>query len=183
MRDRGRPRAGQAALAVSVVALIVAIGGTALGGGSRVPGKGGVKASDVAKGAIRSKQIRNEAVAPVDLPDPQFVSLDFVDTGWEPNPIGAGVAKDALGFVHLRGQIGSSGIGSTSLDEPILVLPARFRPAITTVFPVGIDDPDGLGQLQIEPNGVVTLVGSYNSSYAEMTILDGITYLAADPNS
>ena len=177
----GRPRAGHAAFAVSVIALIVAIGGTAIGGGSKVPGKGGVKASDVAKGAIRSKQLRNGGVAPIDLPDPTFISLEFVDTGWEPNPVGAGVAKDALGFVHLQGQIGSSGTGSTSLHEPIFVLSARFRPAETAVFSVGIND--GSAQLQIEPDGVVSMIDSSNSTYAEMTSLDGISFPAADPNS
>jgi hypothetical protein len=181
MRSGRRPTAGQAALAVSVIALIVAIGGTAIGGGSRVPGKGGVKRSDVAKGAIASKQIRNGAVAPIDLPNPQYVSLDFVDDDFEANPIGAGVAKDALGFVHLRGQFGS-GLGSPSQDQPVFVLPPRFRPAHTAVFSVGILGP-GSAHLQIDTNGVGQLVDSTSSGYAEMTILDGITFLAADPNS
>ena len=167
---------------VSAIALIVAIGGTALGGGSRVPGKGGVKRSDIAKGAVGTKQLRDGGVRPADLPNPKFIPLDFVDSGWDANPIGAGVAKDVLGFVHLRGQIGSSGTGSTSLHEPIFVLPPRFRPAQTLVFSVGINDPDGSGQLQFTADGVVSLEGSSNSSYAEMTILDGISYLAVNPD-
>ena len=175
--------AGRAALVVGVIALMVALGGIAIGGGSKVPGKGGVKRSDIAKGAVNSKKIRNAGVAPIDLPNPQFTPLNFVDTGWDANPIGAGVAKDALGFVHLRGQIGSSGTGSTSLNEPIFVLPERFRPAVTAVFSVGTNDPDHSGQLQIEPTGVVSLVDSSGSDYAEMTILDGITFLAAAPDS
>lgn len=173
--------AGRAALVISAIALIAAVAGTALGGGSRVPGKGGVKRSDVAKGAIGSKQIRNGGVRPVDLPNPQYIPLDFVDDDFDANPIGAGVAKDALGFVHLRGQIGV-GAGSASQNDPIFVLPARYRPAHTAVFSVGIFGP-GSAHLQIETNGVAELVDSTSSGYAEMTILDGITFLAASPNS
>jgi hypothetical protein len=59
---RMRPSSGQAALVVSVIALVFAIVGTAFSGGSKVPGKNGVKASDIAKGAVRNAKIADGAV-------------------------------------------------------------------------------------------------------------------------
>ncbi|MSO41779.1 MAG: hypothetical protein EXQ70_07820 [Solirubrobacterales bacterium] len=47
-----RPSAGQAGLVVAMIALVVAVGGTAFGGGSKVPGSNGVKSSDIAAGAV-----------------------------------------------------------------------------------------------------------------------------------
>jgi hypothetical protein len=53
---------GRAALVISVVALVLALAGTAFSGGSRVPGKNGVKASDISKGAVKKPKIAKKAV-------------------------------------------------------------------------------------------------------------------------
>jgi hypothetical protein len=49
-------------LIISVVALVLALVGTAFSGGSKVPGKNGVKASDIAKGAVKNAKIAKGAV-------------------------------------------------------------------------------------------------------------------------
>ena len=59
---RRGPSSGRVALIVSVVALVFALVGTALSGGSRVPGKNGVKASDIGAGAVKTKKIGKAAV-------------------------------------------------------------------------------------------------------------------------
>lgn len=59
---RKRPSSGRAALVISVVALIFALAGTAFSVGSRVPGKNGVKASDIAPRAVKTKKLANAAV-------------------------------------------------------------------------------------------------------------------------
>ena len=51
------------AMAIALIALFVALAGTALSAGSQVPGKGGVKASDIAKGAVTKGKIAGQAVA------------------------------------------------------------------------------------------------------------------------
>lgn len=60
-----RGRRPSPSLLISCVALALAFGalaGTAFSGGSRVPGKGGVKASDIAKNAIKAGKIKAGAV-------------------------------------------------------------------------------------------------------------------------
>jgi hypothetical protein len=51
------------AMAIAFAALFVALAGTAFSVGSQVPGKGGVKASDIAKGAVKKGKIAGQAVA------------------------------------------------------------------------------------------------------------------------
>jgi hypothetical protein len=51
------------AMAIALIALFVALAGTALSAGSQVPGKGGVKASDIAKGAVKTGKLAGNAVA------------------------------------------------------------------------------------------------------------------------
>ncbi len=55
-------RSGPVALIISVVALVMALVGTAFSGGSAVPGKNGVKSSDIAKGAVKGSKIAAGAV-------------------------------------------------------------------------------------------------------------------------
>jgi hypothetical protein len=50
-------------MAIALIALFVALAGTALSAGSQVPGKGGVKASDIAKGAVKTGKLAGNAVA------------------------------------------------------------------------------------------------------------------------
>jgi hypothetical protein len=49
-------------LIISVTALVLALAGTAFTAGSAVPGKNGVKASDIATGAVKAKKIAANAV-------------------------------------------------------------------------------------------------------------------------
>jgi len=58
-----RPSAGGAALIVSVLALVVALVGTAFSdGGSQVPGKNGVLSSDIKKKNVKGKDLANIVV-------------------------------------------------------------------------------------------------------------------------
>jgi hypothetical protein len=50
-------------MAVAFIALFIALAGTAYSVSSQVPGKGGVKASDIAKGAVKKGKIAGQAVA------------------------------------------------------------------------------------------------------------------------
>ncbi len=60
--NRRNLSSGRVALIISVVALVLALAGTAFSGGSAVPGKNGVKASDIAKGAVKEGKLAGGAV-------------------------------------------------------------------------------------------------------------------------
>ena len=60
--NRRNLSSGRVALIISVVALVLALAGTAFSGGSAVPGKNGVKASDIAKGAVKEGKLAGAAV-------------------------------------------------------------------------------------------------------------------------
>ena len=62
MFKRRNLSSGRVALIISVVALMLALAGTAFSGGSAVPGKNGVKASDIAKGAVKEGKLAGGAV-------------------------------------------------------------------------------------------------------------------------
>jgi hypothetical protein len=59
----GRRLRPSPAMAVAFIALFIALAGTAYSVSSQVPGKGGVKASDIAKGAVKKGKIAGQAVA------------------------------------------------------------------------------------------------------------------------
>lgn len=60
--NRRNLSSGRVALLISIVALVLALAGTAFSGGSAVPGKNGVKASDIAKGAVKEGKLAGAAV-------------------------------------------------------------------------------------------------------------------------
>jgi hypothetical protein len=76
-----RPRlsSGRVALIISVLALVLALVGTAFSVGSRVPGKGGVKASDIATGAVKKKKIAAGAVTTPKIADGAVTTPKIAD--------------------------------------------------------------------------------------------------------
>ena len=73
----GRSLRPTPAMAIALIALFVALAGTALSAGSQVPGKGGVKASDIAKGAVKEGKIANAAVNTAKIADKAVTSSKF----------------------------------------------------------------------------------------------------------
>ena len=156
------------AMVVAVVALSLALVGSAVAGTSTL--SKGVSKSKVKK--IAKKQIKKAApglsVAHADTsagpaggalsgnyPDPTFrknVVALTLNAGWEPDPGSAtpSVWKDAYDVVHFIGSVDQ--VAATT-DQPF-ALPAEFRPT-TTKFP-GVTLTDGYGFLTVEPNGTVT---------------------------
>jgi hypothetical protein len=67
MISKGRKLRPSPAMVVAFVALFVALVGTAFSVGSRVPGKNGVKSSDIAPKAVKSSDIAPKAVKTSDL--------------------------------------------------------------------------------------------------------------------
>ncbi len=150
------------ALVAAAVALCFAMVGTAVAGPDAISSK--ITKSKVKK--ISKKQatkVINSTAAGGALegtyPDPEFaqeiVPLEL-NTGWAPE-VGTApqpaVWKDAYGVVHFIGSLQrTSGTGT----QPF-ALPEQFRPA-TDKFP-GLTVEDGLGFLEIKPDGSVTAFG------------------------
>jgi hypothetical protein len=66
-------------MAIALIALFVALVGTAFSAGSAVPGKGGVKASDIAKGAVKKGKIAGQAVATGKIADGAVSTAKIAD--------------------------------------------------------------------------------------------------------
>jgi hypothetical protein len=62
MISKGRRLRPSPAMVVAFVALFVALAGTAFSAGSKVPGKNGVKSSDIAPKAVKTSDLGTEAV-------------------------------------------------------------------------------------------------------------------------
>ena len=101
--------------------------------GSKVA-NGTLEGGDLAGNSLTGAQIDEStldlptpALGPEDIPDPEFTSMaPFLINAWE--QVGGGnppeIAKDALGIVHMRGDIHDA----DSNDDLPLVLPPQFRP-------------------------------------------------------
>ena len=159
------------AMVVAVVALSLALVGSAVAGTSTLDK--GVSKSKVKK--IAKKQIKKAApklsVAHADTsagpaggalsgtyPDPTFrknVVPLTLNTGWVPDTGSAtpSVWKDGYDVVHFIGSVARD----TGTNPSPFTLPAEFRPT-TTKFP-GVAVGGGFGFLQIDPDGTVTAFG------------------------
>lgn len=146
---------------VGVLALTAAVAGIATGAGSQVPGRNGVLSSDIAPGAVRASDTAN----------PRWRPLKPIN-GW--TALGEGtrptkIAKDTLGFIHLRGALGRS---SGTSDSPFR-LPKGFRPRVVVHLAVAVDS-DTTAQLKIDTNGLATIV--YGGPAPDRISLEGISF-------
>jgi hypothetical protein len=147
-----------------VIALVLATVGTALSGGSKVPGKNGVKASDIAKGAVRNPKIADGAVTETKLANGAVTGAKLA-VGAIPDRFFLSTATTLnLGDTPAEGctstNIPAPGIAAT--DHVLVTPPPSWadtftlqgwpKPATDEVglsacntFPTGTGDPDGAG--------------------------------------
>jgi hypothetical protein len=157
-------RRSSALVAVAIAAIAaVAVAATAIGVGSQVPGKNGVKSSDIAKGAVKTRN----------LAQPRWVGVRLVN-GWRPYG-GATrppkVTVDGWKFVHLRGAIRRE--SGNSLHA--FTLPARYRPSRAIFVTVPMHNNTN-GQLQILTNGQVTIQSAGPAQPETLTSLEGVSF-------
>lgn len=172
-----RRRKPSPALVVSVIALIVAFGGTSYAAytvGTNQIKNGAVTAPKLANGAVITSKLAAHSVtqkklAVLEAPhNPQFLSSGWRDcgSGFEK----AGFYKDSEGIVHLQGCVTGGG------SSVIFTLPAGYRPSGREQFAVACDGctATNLGRLVVARNGEVTIyAGNSNQS------LDGVTFRPA----
>ena len=83
--------------------------------------------------------------------------------------------KDALG-VHLRGLVTKSGgTGVPALGDVILTLPEGYRPAKVLVFVVHTGEPNGVGRVDVWPDGRVLWISGQTGG-TDYTSLSSIAF-------
>jgi hypothetical protein len=195
-RDRHTP-----ALVISVLALFIALGGSAWAlktnsVRSRTIVNGQVKTSDLDDGAVTSSKVAaahlhkvsdppsgGDACAGTD-PDTGVFCGSTAQTPsgavWSNYPFpglweGASFFKDAAGVVHLQGLVQCSPAVECSSQPVIFVLPPSYRPAQGLVY--GVDS--GLAahnRVEVHPNGVVRWYVDDPSSPHDYLSLSGVSF-------
>jgi hypothetical protein len=164
------------AMSVAIVALIVALGGTAIAGG--VLNKKKVNKIITNRAAGLSVSHAKTADSATSLaPSEGFHVLGAGDfqNGWV--ALGGGGStpayfKDQLGIVHLRGEL-KSGTSSNTATGDMFTLPAGYRPAENQQFRGG--DATGTGNIAVLSTGEVrALSGTGNA----LLSVDGFTFRA-----
>jgi hypothetical protein len=159
----------------SGLALTIALGmlvtGSAISGGSKVPGKNGVKSSDIAAKAVGTSDIASNGVKADDVEDLAFTALGLAGSQCQV-PTSAyyspQAAIDAQGVVHLQGAVASC------TGTSMLILPAQFRPTRVLEFTAFSGGSTAFaGSVVIQPDGAVVNTSGTNAGIHH---LDGITY-------
>jgi hypothetical protein len=160
----------------SGLALTIALGmlvtGSAISGGSKVPGKNGVKSSDIAPRAVGTSDIANNGVKADDVEDLVFTPLSLAGSQCQAAPPGGYFAPqgaiDAQGIVHLQGGV------YQCTGTNMLTLPAQLRPSAGLEFVAFSGGSTAFaGSVVIAPSGAVTNTSGTNAGIHH---LDGITY-------
>jgi hypothetical protein len=176
---------------LAVIALVVALGGTAVAA-SRLSGDKLIKVGSLSGNRLRPHtltgaqinlnqlgQVPSAAFAETAaaLPPLNWVPLTLIN-GWTDNyPAGdarpPAVAVDAQGIVHLWGQITSL----TSASDEFAILPAQFGPSQNVSIPAVLKFAS-FGFVQIQSNGQMWALPSSGNAGNEFafTSLDGLTY-------
>ncbi len=176
----GRP---SPAMIVAIVALIVALGGTAIAGGFITK----KKAKKIARNQVNKlapglsvshAKTADSATSASNLAPPEafhLVGAAGFQNGWVALGGGGstpGFYKDQLGVVHLRGEFKSGTISNTPTGD-MFTLPTGYRPAENQQFRGG--DATGSGNIAVLSSGEVrALTGAGNV----LLSVDGFTFRA-----
>jgi hypothetical protein len=152
-----------AGLVAAVAATSIGVAAIATGVGSQVPGKNGVKSSDIAPGHVRNSDLAKLRWTPL---RPR--------NGWGVYGLGTRPPKisfDGRGIVYMRGAIKRN---TGTSDEPF-VLPRKFRPSVA-VFVVAAVHNNTAAQLQITPDGRVVIQTTGPAQPGTLTSLEGVSF-------
>ena len=132
MLDRFKDRAGLAALTVSVVALVAAIGGVA----GALPGKNTVNSGDVKKNSLKSVDLKNDGVTGADVKE----STLKIPTGALPPGSGATIGVSAGGD---GGTLTKSTLPGVTLQKEADRITYTFPRTVSNCVPVVWPTQDG----------------------------------------
>jgi hypothetical protein len=174
----GRP---SPAMGVAIVALIVALGGTAIAGGVLNKKKVNKIITNRAPGlSVSHAKTADSATSASNLAPPEAFHLlgagDF-QNGWVAFGSGGstpGFYKDQLGVVHLRGEF-KNGTSSNTATGDMFTLPTGYRPAQNQQFQGG--DATGSGNIAVLSSGAVRALGGTGNV---LLSVDGFTFRAGD---
>jgi hypothetical protein len=187
--------------ALAVIALVIALGSTAVAASRLVGGDKLIKVGSLSGNRLRSHTLTGAQInlnrlgqvpaaafadnathagtadTAAGLAPLNWVPLTLIN-GWTDN-YGAGdarapaVAVDAQGIVHLRGQISSG----TSSSDMLAMMPAQFRPSQNVSIPAVLKFAS-FGFVEIHSDGQMWVLPSSGNAGNEFayTSLDGLTY-------
>jgi hypothetical protein len=140
----GRRLRPSPAMAVAFIALFIALAGTAYSVSSQVPGKGGVKASDIAKGAVKKGKIAGQAVAAGKIANGAVETAKIANKAVTSEKFFLSVVQNLnLGLVpasDCRPTASISTPGITATDHVLVTPPPGFA---DTFALTGVPDPAG----------------------------------------
>ena len=148
-----RIRKPSPALVIAIVAVVIAATGVA----TALPGKNKVKSDDIKNGIVNSKDLKNNGVGAVDVPDLKYTALPL-ENGYVVNPVYGtgppGYAVDQQGVVHLRGGASqASSAGGTVFTLPPEARPDNLIALATTCVTLGVIP----AALVVNEDGTVTV--------------------------
>ena len=162
------------AMVVALIALVVAMSGTAVAATNLVNGD-----KLIAKHTLSANRLRNHTVTATQIKTLRWHALTL-ENGWTaftgPYAATPAYAKDAFGFVHLRGTVD----GSAKTTNVIANLPPGFRPPSTHAWvpassTTGIFDPQLVNLDILNSDGSIAI---YNGTGANdhFVSLEGVEF-------
>ena len=125
-----------------------------------------VGASALKDGAVGASALKDGAVGPAAIARfrPQWVGFSFHRfwTPYEDPNFAPAYVRSPLGYVDIRGLVSKPGVAWTAFD-PMVQLPAGFRPRTARIFPAMIAAGAGFGvaRVTVYPDGNVVFGGMY----------------------
>lgn len=164
---RTRVRRPSPALFVAILALIVALGGSAYAIQRAQSGD-----SLITKRTLSGNRLRLNTVTAKEIANATWHPLNLVN-GWANYNTHRAPAwmLDPQGIVHFRGAM-TQGSGSVSV---FATLPARVRPSerLYLTTNLNLNNP---GRIEVSANGVLSVATSTVAAGQQFTNLDGVTY-------
>jgi hypothetical protein len=159
-------RRPSASLVVSVLALMIALGGVGYAANK-------INGSQLVKRSVAGSKLKRKTLTSAEIKGSKLTSASL-KSNWVrySNTVPrAAFYRDQLGVVHLQGTIKNS----VSESGTVLTLPKADRPSTDHEFSVACFN--GFGVMDVLPSGDVTVfTGTAIGSCAQLTSLDGVTF-------
>jgi hypothetical protein len=162
------------ALVLAVVALFIALGGTAFAAGV-------ISGSSIANRSVSHYKLKKHTITAQEMKLPRARPMALLN-GWQPYSASydqPAYWKDALGVVHLKGAVAQPTAG----NDLIFVLPKGYRPSRDANWPAVLNAAT-MGTIEIHADGSVharAFSGEQAAAAQAFTSLRGVSFRPTDP--